>query len=240
MKDIFLVDADDTVLDFHGASALALRAAFAGQGVMWKEEYLTVFREVNDGLWSALERKELTRAELLRTRFPNYLQALDLHLDSEAFNGAYLEYLATHPHYIDGAEAFLSALNKMGSVYIVTNGTERIQQSRFSRCGLYAYAKDVFISERIGYNKPAGEYTQYVLSHIPNFSVERAVWIGDSLNADIRAANEAGITSVWLNRTGKPRESGIIPDYEADNLQKILMILQRICVDNSNFPFQNI
>ncbi len=65
MKDIFLVDADDTLLDFHGVSGKALQAAFAKSDLPWKEEYLPLFREVNDGFWQALERKELTREQLM-------------------------------------------------------------------------------------------------------------------------------------------------------------------------------
>ena len=34
MKNIFLVDADDTILDFHGASALAIRLAFEKYAVV--------------------------------------------------------------------------------------------------------------------------------------------------------------------------------------------------------------
>ena len=69
MKNIFLVDADDTILDFHGASAIALKTAFIESGMAWKEEYLTEFKRINGGLWEALERKELTRAELMDRRF---------------------------------------------------------------------------------------------------------------------------------------------------------------------------
>ena len=38
MKNIFLVDVDETILDFHGASALALRFAFEENGIAWEEE----------------------------------------------------------------------------------------------------------------------------------------------------------------------------------------------------------
>ena len=44
MKDIFLVDADDTVLDFHGASAIALKIAFENCNLEWKESYADAFK----------------------------------------------------------------------------------------------------------------------------------------------------------------------------------------------------
>ncbi len=229
MKSIFLVDADDTVLDFHGASALALRAAFAESGLTWKEEYLTEFKRINGGLWEALERKELTRKELMERRFHIYLKEMGLtEVDGDEFNKSFLNHLATHPLYIDGAQEFLTALGERGRVYIVTNGTAWIQKSRFDISNLWSYAKDVFVSDIIGHDKPAKKYTEYVIEHIPDFDREKAVWIGDSLSADIKAAKEAGITSVWYNRHKKAVGGGVTSDYVAESFEGILSLLERI------------
>ncbi len=228
MKSIFLVDADDTILDFHGASAKALRFAFEQSGLTWKEEYLAEFRKVNGGLWEALERREITRAELMATRFHIFLKHLGYErFDGDAFNKVFLEHLATHPLYIDGAEDFLRTLGEIGEVYIVTNGTAWIQKSRFDISGLWGYAKDVFVSDVIGYDKPAKEYVDYVLSHIPNFEREKAVWIGDSLSADIRSAKVANVTGVWFNPQGKTAGGEAPPDYTARSFDEILSILQK-------------
>ncbi len=227
MKDIFLVDADDTLLDFHGASAVALRAAFEGANIAWKEEFLSEFKKINGGLWEALERRELTRAELMDRRFHIYLARLGrTDVDADAFNRRFLEHLATHPLYLEGAESFLTELRKMGRVYIVTNGTAWIQKSRFDIAGLWDYAEEVFVSDLIGFDKPAKEYTDYVIAHIPDFERERAVWIGDSLSADIKAAKEARITSVWYNRHKKQRTETLQPDYEVTDFSQALRLLQ--------------
>lgn len=233
MKNIFLVDADDTLLDFHGASAIALRAAFEKNGVVWQEGYLTEFKKINGGLWEALERKELTRKELMERRFFIYLQHLGrTDLDGDAFNQCFLTHLATHPLYIEGAERFLQKLGKLGRVYIVTNGTAWIQKSRFELSKLPSYAEDVFVSDTIGHDKPAKEYTDYVVAHIPYFQRENAVWIGDSLSADVKAANAAGITSVWYNRYKKECVGEVKPDYIAEDFDGVLRILEQI---NSEF-----
>lgn len=229
MKNIFLVDADDTILDFHGASALALKAAFKESGITWEEEFADKFKVLNDSLWEALERKELTRTELIERRFPLYLALLKIEsVDGQTFNKLYLEYLATHPIYMDGAESFLKELNKIGRVFIVTNGTERIQKSRFSICNLKEYAEEIFISDTIGFDKPAKGYTDYVVSHIKDFEKEKAVWIGDSLSADIKAANDAEITSIWYNPKKKQAGNKAKLDYIVGGFEEIFPILQRI------------
>ncbi len=226
MKRIFLVDADDTILNFHDASKAALRFAFEERGVLWSDSLLTEFKKINGGLWEALERRELTRAQLMERRFPIYLKHLGYtQTDANAFNDSFLKHLATHPLYIEGAENFLRELRKRGRVYIVTNGTGWIQKSRFDISKLWSYAEDTFVSDTIGYDKPAKEYTQYVVAHIPDFKRENAVWIGDSLSADVKAAKEGGITSIWFNPQGKVASNDLRADYSAASYEEILRLI---------------
>lgn len=225
--DTFLVDADDTLLDFHASSAMALKAAFEKLGEAWREEYAEEFFSFNDMLWEKLEKKQLTRERLHRERFPVYLENLGIEdISGEEFNKEYLSYLASHPVYMTGAEEFLKALKGAGRVYIVTNGTYSIQKSRFDIAGLWKYVEDAFISEEIGCDKPGQAYIDYVLSHIPHFERKRTVWIGDSLTADVRAANDAEIDCIWFNPGNRDTDGKAFPDYEADSYREILELLQ--------------
>lgn len=227
MKDIFLVDADDTILDFHGAAAQAIRYAFSSIGVEWKEEYASVYAALNAKLWEALERKELSRDTLMETRFPQFLTHIGYTAaDGVKCNKAYIEYLSTHPIYFDGAQEFLTALKKLGRVYIVTNGTSYIQKSRFKICQLERYIDGIFVSELVGYDKPAKGFSDYVYAHINNFEKSRAVWIGDSLSADIKCASDSGVDSIWFNPKGKPITGGIAPTFIAKDFEEILQIIQ--------------
>lgn len=227
MKDIFLVDADDTILDFHGVATKAVRMAFTRCNLVWKENYQQEYKIFNDALWQALERKELTRDELMNKRFHYFLAHLKIdHVDGDYFNQCYLDYLSNNPLFFVGAEEFLFRLKEIGRVFIVTNGTEWIQKSRFDILDLWAKADGVFISQQIGYDKPAKEYTDYVIRHIQDFERSRAVWIGDSLSADIKAANDAGIDSIWFNPTQKTPSTIAQPDFTAKNFQEILTIVQ--------------
>lgn len=225
--NIFLVDADNTILDFHASSEAALKSAFESFGEKWKEEYGRNFTRFNDSLWERLERKEITRERLLEERFPLWLEQLGKEkISGKEFNARYIDYLSKHPIYMPGAENFLRKLKSAGKVYIVTNGTYFVQKSRFDIAKLWDYIEDAFVSEKIGCDKPGRAYTDYVVSHIPNFDKSRAIWIGDSLTADIKAANDAGIESIWLNPTDKSTEGKAFPDYEAASYEEILEILQ--------------
>lgn len=225
--DTYLVDADDTVLDFHASSEIALRRAFGKIGEVWREEYADEFFTLNDALWKKLEKKELTRQKLHEERFPAYLERLELDAGKgAAFNGEYLSALAECPVYTDGAEEFLKKLSGAGRIYIVTNGTCSIQKSRFDIVGLWQYIKGAFISETIGCDKPGKAYTDYVLAHIPAFDRRRTVWIGDSLSADLSAAKEAKIDAIWWNPLGKSLPEDLTPRFVASDFRQILDFLQ--------------
>ena len=227
MKNIFLVDADDTILDFHDSAESAMRYAFDVFKIEWSEARMEEFRAFNATLWEALERKELTRDALMENRFSLFFEKIGLkNVDGKAFNETYLRYLSTHPVYIDGAEEFLKTLGENGEVYIVTNGTEWIQRARFTKANLWQYVKDVFISQAVGADKPAKAYTDYVTAHIPNFKKARAVWIGDSLSADMKAANDAGITSIWFSQGKNKNKGRVKPDFEAKSFAEILEFLK--------------
>ena len=229
MKSIFLVDVDDTILDFHGVSAKALKFAFEENGVGWSESLERAFRTFNTGLWEALERKEITREELMRERFPRFFKSLGKDdTDGYAVSRSFIEYISTHPAYLSGAETFLNELRKKGKVYFVTNGTKEIQRSRFDIIGLWDKAEKIFISQEIGYDKPAKTYVDYVTANIEGFEPSKAVWIGDSLSADIKAANDAGIAGIWFNPRKIPLSDKAKPDYIAESFEEILTILQKI------------
>ncbi len=229
MKTIFLIDVDDTILDFHGVSDDALKVAFAESSIIWTETLAAKFRAFNTSLWEALERKELTREALMRERFVWFFEEIGMKdVDGYAVNRAFVSYISDNPRYLQGAEAFLAKLSKLGRIFFVTNGTEYIQKKRFNIVKLWGKAENTFISQKVGFDKPAKEYTDYIVSHVPNFDREKAVWIGDSLSADIKAANEAKITSIWYNPLNKGVDGPVQPQYIAENYEEIFAILQKI------------
>ena len=49
--------------------------------------------------------------------------------------------------------------------------------------------------------------------------------IGNSLDSDIKGAQEVGIKTVWLNREKEKNQSNIKPDYEINNIYQLQRIL---------------
>ncbi len=226
MKGIFLVDADNTILDFDESSRESLKFAFANFGVAWQDEFAKIFFELNNRLWSSLERKEIDRDYIFYKRFPEYLRLVHHEeVDAVKFNELYLDYLKNHPIFVKGAKEFLEVLKKYGRIYIVTNGTAENQKSRFSICGLDKMVDGSFVSEIVGFDKPQKGFNDYVISHIPNFDFEKTVWIGDSLSADVKGANLANIDCIWYNPRNEVLPNWAKTVFVSDNFDKILTFL---------------
>ncbi len=63
-----LFDADDTILDFQAAEALALRLLFEDQNIPLTNDMKAQYKTINQGLWRAFEEGKMTRDEVVNTR----------------------------------------------------------------------------------------------------------------------------------------------------------------------------
>lgn len=205
MKDIFLVDADETLLDFRRSEYEQLRAVLTEAGNEATDDVCARFHVINDGLWKALERGETTRDALVVERFRLLLAEFGLRGEARRISERYFELLKESAWLLDGAMDFLLALKERGRVYIVTNGTAVIQRSRLALSGIAGRADGVFISQEAGADKPSRLYAEYVEGHIPDYERARAVWIGDSLTSDGACARGAGIDFILYAPGGAPK-----------------------------------
>src|SRR6266542_3315340 len=103
-------DADGTLFDYNRAEAAALQKAFALLSLQFKDGYLETYRQINHGLWQALERQEIKQDVLRVRRFELLLEALQLTGSSDHLSNAYVEQLGLCTELIDGAYDVLQAL----------------------------------------------------------------------------------------------------------------------------------
>lgn len=208
MKDIFLLDLDDTLLDFKRAERENLTRTLAAVDIVLDEELYAKFHRINEELWKLLERGGITRERLIVERFERLFEECGIIQDARQASRRYMENFLTICYPFEGAGDFLAELKRRGRVYIVTNGGARIQEQHVKDAGFEDLLDDVFISESIGFNKPSKEYADYVKTHIPHFEKERAVWLGDSQTSDMGCAKVAEVDFVLFSPAGAP------PQYE--------------------------
>lgn len=226
MINNFLLDADETILDFVRSSRESFFIAMQQLGLLLGENEFLQFKAINDGLWREYEQGTVTKPQLMKERFARLFAALGVNADAVQANTLYFTTLCGRGYLLPGAEDFLRSLKACGKIFLITNGTPAAQYGRLRSLGLEHFFDGIFISDEIGFSKPDARFFAYVLDKAGLQSGECAV-IGDSLTSDIRGANNAGILSIWYNAKGKIAE-GAHPDHTARSYAKILEIVRSL------------
>ncbi len=223
-----LLDLDDTILDFHKAERIALFATLKEIGIEPTESVLKRYSEINREHWKRLELGELTRPEVLHGRFTQLFSELGVAGDCYEAQRIYEWKLGTGHYFLDGGQELLDTLYEKYDLYLASNGTDIVQTRRIASANIEHYFKDLFISQRLGHDKPKKEFFDAAFARIENFNPDEAIIIGDSLTSDIKGGINAGIRTCWFNLYKAKNESGIKPDYEVTELSEIPKLLERI------------
>lgn len=67
--DVILLDVDGTLLDFGMSEKQGMKVVLEQYGFEPSEERLQLYHEINEGFWSAFERGEVTKEDLVWQRF---------------------------------------------------------------------------------------------------------------------------------------------------------------------------
>ncbi len=215
-------DADGTLFDYPRAEATALRQAFVAIQLPFEDSYLELYRDINQGLWQALERREITQAVLRLRRFELLLEAIQQSASVEQLSGIYLKQLAVCTELMEGAYEVLETLHKTSHIAIVTNGLRDVQRGRFARSTIQPFIDDLIISEEIGAAKPDPAFFEAASARTGNPPRHDSLLVGDSLTSDIQGGMNYGIDTCWYNPSGEPRPEGFAITYEIKRLHELL------------------
>ena len=226
--DILLLDADETLMDFPDAEHQALVRTFHDHGLAFDGQVDAQYQSINQGLWRKLERGEISKDQLLATRFAQLFEELGVTgIDSDDFNREYLYNLGFGSRTMPCAVEICRALHERGCrLYVLTNGVSATQRRRLGASGLMPYLSGIFVSEEAGQPKPALAYFEYVFARIPDFEASRALMVGDSLSSDIEGARRAGLDACWFNAKGLVNEKKIPVRYEITELSELIGIVE--------------
>ena len=228
MMEFLFLDLDDTILDFHKAERIALSKTLASFGLDPTEAVLGRYHIINKEHWERLERKELTRDQVLEGRFRTLFAELRRTVDAAAVTRAYEQNLSIGHYFLPGAQEAVQRLSQKYRLFLASNGTATVQHARLTSAGLYPYFEKVFVSQEIGFNKPSREYFDTCFAQIPDFDPEKAIMVGDSLTSDILGGIRAGIKTCWINPGHLEARADIPADYEIEALSQLESLLQTL------------
>ncbi len=218
-------DADGTLFNYERAEISALAKSFARFDVTASPAYLEAYREINSGLWRALERGEITPEALKVRRFELLFEKVQLMLPAEAFSTVYLEQLATCSELMDGAEALLERLHRKYRIAILTNGLKSVQRPRLANSAIRDRIDALIISEEIGAAKPDRAFFDAAFAAAGYPQKAEVLMIGDNLSSDILGATQYGLDTCWYNPSGLARPTDIPIKYEIRELSELGLLL---------------
>ena len=233
MFEFLFLDLDDTILDFQKAEHVALSKTLRGFGLEPTETVLKRYNLINKAHWEALERKELTREQVLLGRFQVLFEEMGISAEPVKVARAYEHNLSIGHWFLPGAEEAVARLSRKYKLYLASNGTASVQKGRMTSANLYRFFENVFVSQEIGVNKPAVEYFEKCFAQIPGFDKTKAIIVGDSLTSDILGGQNAGIATCWVNPHHKQGRPDIRVDYEIEALSQLEDLLENLEKNNS-------
>ncbi len=205
------IDLDDTLIDFHANSRIALRILYdemnLGRFYACCDDWIAAYEKNNKSLWSRYNRAEITKDFLRIER----MRAVIAHAwhggDDELVNlswemdSVYLSRLAEQKTLVEGAPEMLDYLRRRGyNIGVLSNGFSQVQHLKIASAGLTDRIDMVILSDDIGVNKPDRRIYDYAMkqSGCPDFNAH--VMIGDNPDTDIAGAVNAGWGAIYFNR----------------------------------------
>lgn len=228
MIEKIMIDIDDTVLDFHLSESIALKKTLASLGLSATDEIVATYSAINDSQWKALERGEIERSVLLYRRFDILFERLGVEISGHEAQKRYEKALGGESHYLPGAEDMLKELSTKFELYAASNGTSVVQRPRIASAGLDRYFKEIFISEEIGYNKPAREFFDICLERMGSPSRASVMILGDSLTSDVLGGINAGIRTCHFAPKGNTAYSAVVPEFSVKTHAEFVELLGNI------------
>jgi len=226
MKNILLIDLDDTVLDFSKSEYVAVKETLTRFGLPASDEVATLYKNINIEVWKDFEKGLIERSDLAHLRFDRLLQKIDVKtVTGQQVNDVYCTLLAKQHFVMDGAIDFLKKISKTYRVIGVSNGTSKVQWQRIKESGIDKLCESIYVSEDIGCRKPNVDFFDYVESHTNGFVKENALIVGDSLSSDIAGGKNYGITTVWFNLHNI---TSSLPDYVVRSFTELYDLLKRL------------
>lgn len=201
IKHVFF-DLDHTLWDFDKNSALTFKKLFEiHQLDINLDDFLEVYEPINLDYWRLYRNEEVKKPALRYGRLKDSFDAINYRVSDDLIHQLsedYITYLTTFNHLFNDTTEILDYLKEKYTLHIITNGFEEAQQKKMKISGIDAYFKTITNSEQAGVKKPN--------PYIFNFALEKAgarssesIMIGDSLEADVLGAINAGIDAIFFN-----------------------------------------
>lgn len=198
MYKFILLDLDNTIFDFDTTERNSFKKIIESFSMKYDFKILNQYKKINTSLWNLLEQGKVTKDIVLNTRFSEFFKLHNLEVDGEKVEKQFRQYLNESSDLVPNAKSTLIELKRMGKkLYTASNGVYSTQVQRLTNAGILYLFDDIFISEKIGFEKPSIHFFNYCFNNIKNFERDKIIMVGDSISSDIQGAINASIDSCY-------------------------------------------
>ncbi|ACU06230.1 MULTISPECIES: YjjG family noncanonical pyrimidine nucleotidase [Pedobacter] len=226
IRHIFF-DLDHTIWDFDRNAQETLMELYdlyqlQKLGLSSCQEFIAAYTENNHQLWAEYHVGRITKEQLRTQRFNKTFRQLGIRPDQipAQFEEDYVRISPTKTNLFRGSEKVLAYLQKKYTLHIISNGFKETTLTKMNVSGLNPYFRNVIISEDVGVNKPHQAIFEYALNKAAAQKHE-SIMIGDSLEADIRGAQDYGIKAIYFNPLKKEKPGDV--DWQIHDLEELLL-----------------
>jgi len=219
----FVLDADNTLFDFHRAERSALFETLSVlPGFIYSEQAYAEYHRINEILWRAFENGEVDQENLKQMRFRRLLESLELAGDPRRLASDYLTRLSRKDFLLPHALEVLETLSRKASLLLLTNGLAEVQRGRIARAGVEIFFEAIIISEEVGLAKPDPRIFLLAVEklRLPAYEI---LCVGDNPVSDIGGAQQAGLdTCLFMDPLRSFGSGDPEPDYMITDLRELI------------------
>ena len=203
ITDVFF-DLDHTLWDFDKNSELTFETIFnKSHPAIETKVFIEKYVPINQECWKLYQYDKITHQELRYNRLKYSFDALDYSISDEEIEtiaNDYIRFLPDNNHLFDGTFEVLEYLNQKYNLHIITNGFAEVQYKKINNSNIGSYFQTVTNSEMAGVKKPNPIIFDYALD-LAKAKKESSIMIGDSLDADVQGALDAGLDAIFFNES---------------------------------------
>lgn len=211
IKDVFF-DLDHTLWDFDKNSKITLENIFVrNHPAVAIDVFIEHYIPINQACWKLYQYDKITHQQLRYDRLKLSFDAIGYEISDaeiQAVSQEYIDLLTETNHLFDGTFEILEYLVGKYKLHLITNGFAHVQEKKLKNANLKSYFSTVTNSEMAGVKKPNPVIFEYALN-LAKANKQTSIMIGDSIEADVLGALDAGIDAIYFNENKEAVDSNI-------------------------------
>jgi putative hydrolase of the HAD superfamily len=214
----FEKNAEETIFTLYDEFGLAQFGKFTCT------EFYQKYSAINHRMWRQFHEGKITQQELRTGRFEKTLTQLGLTPEQipDGLADAFTTLCPTKTAVFPYTYEVLTYLQRKYTLHIITNGFKEVQEIKMTSSNLYPYFTEVITSECANCVKPDKKIFDHAL-HRAKVNAQDCLMIGDSLEADMLGARNAGIDHIFFNPTKIRHHANVT--YEISCLSELMRVL---------------